>query len=121
MELVEGLVKREDKLEELDDAHVIGKSSLELLREVLPLVHADVDYVWRRRDLNLEGHVVPQVLELHRVVVLGVVPRYLVHLGVGMRALPFHVGVVVTVLVLAQKPLWFDIVDALESWCYVED
>ena len=61
------------------------------------------------------------MLELHGVVVLGVVPRHLLHLGVDGRALPLHVGIVISVLVLAPKPLGFDVVDALESWCRVED
>ena len=61
------------------------------------------------------------MLELHRVVVLGIVPRHLVHLGVDVRALPLHVGVVVAVLVLAQRPLGFDVIHALESRCRVED
>ena len=120
-EHVEELVELEEELEELDDARELEIFVRELLREVLPLVHADGDCVWRRRDLNLEGHVAPQVLELHGVVVLGVVPRHLVHLGVDARALPLHVGIVVAVLVLAQKLLGFDIVGALESRCRVED
>ena len=42
-------------------------------------------------------------------------------LGVDTLALLLHVGVVVAFLVLAQKPLGFDVVGALESWCRVED
>ena len=61
------------------------------------------------------------MLELHGVVVLGIVPQHLVHLGVDVLALPLHVGVVIVFLVLAQKPLGFDVVGALESWCRVED
>ena len=53
-------------------------------------------------DLNLGGLVAPQVLELHGVVVLGVVPQHLVLLGVDTLALPLHIDVVVSVLVLAQ-------------------
>ena len=120
-ELVEELVELEEELEELDDARELEIFVHELLREVLPLVHADGNCVWRRRDLNLEGHVAPLVLELHGVVVHGIVPRHLVLLGVDALALPLHVGVVVAFLVLAQKPLGFDVVGALESWCRVED
>ena len=61
------------------------------------------------------------MLELHGVVVLGVVPRHLVHLGVNALALPLHVGVGVAVLVLVQKPLGFDIDGSLERWCCIED
>ena len=88
---------------ELDDAHVLGKSSLELRREVLLGVDELVGLGWLRLDLNLEGHVPPQVLELHEVVVLGVVPRRLVHLDVGALAPLVLVGVDVAVLVLARK------------------
>ena len=84
-------------------------------------VHELVGLGWLWLDLNLGGLVAPQVLELHGVVVLGVVLWHLVHIGVDARALPLHVGVIVAVLVLAQKPLGFDIVGALESWCRVED
>ena len=117
-ELEEELV---ELVEELDDAHVLGKSSLELRCEVLLDVDELVGLGWLRLDLNLEGHVAPQVLELHVVDVLGVVPRHLVHLGVDTLALPLHVGIVVDVLVLAQRPLGFDVVGALESRCHVED
>ena len=48
-------------------------------------------------------------------------PQHLVHLDVDARALPLHVGDVVAVLVLVQKPLEFDIVGALESRCLVGD
>ena len=54
-------------------------------------------------------------------VALDVVPRHLVLLGVDALALPLHVGVVVAVLVLAQRPLEFDVVGALESQCRVGD
>ena len=77
---------------------------------VLELVGLD----WLRLDLNLGGLVAPQVLEHHGVVVLGVVPRHLVQLGVDTLTLPLHVGVVVAVLVLAQKPLGFDVVGDLK-------
>ena len=43
------------------------------------------------------------------------------HFGVDALALPLHVGVVVVVLVLAQKPLGVDLVGGLESRCRVED
>ena len=71
--------------------------------------------------LKLGGFVAPQELELHGVVVLGIVPRHLVHLDVDARALPLHVGVDVAILMLAQRPLGFDVVGALESRCRVED
>ena len=100
---------------------MINKSSLELHREALLVAHELVGCAWLRLNLNLGGHVGPQVLELHVFVVLGVVPRHLVQLGGGALALPLHVGVVVAVLVLAQKPLGFDVVGVLASWCRVED
>ena len=80
---------------------MLGKSSLEFHREALLVAHELAGCTWLWRDLNLEGHVPPQVLELHVVVVLDVVPRHLVHLGVNALALPLHVGVVVAVLMLA--------------------
>ena len=116
--LVEELVELE---EELDDARELEIFVLEFHRKVLLLVHGLVGLGRLQLDLNLGGLVAPQVLELHRVVVLGVVPRHLVHLGVDALALPLHVGVVVAVLVLAQKPLGFDIVGAIESRCRIED
>ena len=61
------------------------------------------------------------MLELHGVVLLGVVPRHLVQLGVDALVLPLHVGIVVAVLVLAQRPLEFDVVGTLESRCLVGD
>ena len=82
-ELVEEIVVLEEELEGLNDARDLEIFFLEPLREVLPLVHADGGCVWLRLNLNLGGHVVPQVLELHVVVVLGIVPRHLVHLGVA--------------------------------------
>ena len=120
-ELVEELVELEEELEELDDARKLEIFVHELLREVLLHVHELVGLGWLRLDLNLGGHVAPQMLELHGVVVLGVVPRHLVHLGVDALALPLHVGVVVVDLVLVKKLLGFDVVGALESWCRVED
>ena len=107
-------------VEELDELDVVRKLDIfvrELLREVLIHVHELAGLGWLRLDLNLEGHVVPQVLELHKVVVLGVVPRRLVHLDVVALA-PL---VLVVVLVLVRKQLGCDDVDALESQCRVED
>ena len=71
--------------------------------------------------MNLGGHVAPQVLERHGVVVLVVVPRHLEHFGVDALALPLHVVVVVVVIVLAQRPLGFDVIGALASRCRIED
>ena len=120
--LVEELVELEEELEELDDAHKLEIFVRELLREVLIHVHKLVGLSWLRLNLNLGRLVAPQVLELHGVVVLGVVPRHLVHLVVDVLTLPIHVGiVVVAVLVLAQNPLGFGIVDAPESQCLIED
>ena len=117
-ELVEELVELK---EELDDARELHKSSSELLREVLRHVHELVGLGRLRLDLNRVELVVPQVLERHGVVVLDVEPRHLVHFGVDARVLPLYVGVVVAVLVLAQRPLEFDVVGALESRCIVGD
>ena len=69
----------------------------------------------------LGGHVALQVLELHVVVVLDVVPRHLVHLDVVVLAPLVLVVVVVAVLVLARMQLVFGVVDARESRCRVED
>ena len=116
---LDALVELEEALVDLDEglgvAHVLDISFRELHREALLDAHELVGYAWLRLDLNHEGHVAPQVLELHEVVVLVVVLRHLVHLGVDTLALPLHVGVVVVVLVLAQKPLGFDVVGALKS------
>ena len=84
-------------------------------------VHELVGLGWLWHNLNLGGLVAPQVLELHGFVVLGVVPRHLVHFGVDARILPLHVGVVVAVLVLAQRLLGFAVIGALVSQCRVED
>ena len=116
-ELVEELVELE---EELVDAHVLGKSSLEFHREALLIVGELVSLGWLRLDLYLRGLVSPPVLGLHGVVLLRVVPRHLVQLGVDTLAIPLHVGVDVDVLVLVQKPLGFDVVGALESRCRLE-
>ena len=115
------LVVLVDLDEELVDAHVLRKSFLELRREVLLDVVELVGLDWLRHDLNLEGHVAPQVLELHVVVVLDVAPRRLGHLDVVALAPLVLVDVGVAVLVLVRKQLGCDDVDALESRCRVED
>ena len=107
--------------EELDDACELEIFVHEFLREVLLLVHELLGLGRLWLNLNLGGLVAPQVLELHGGVVLGVVPQHLVQLGVDALALPLHVGIVVAVLVLAQRPLEFDIVGALESRCRIGD
>ena len=50
-------------------------------------------------DLILEGHVAPQELVLHVVVVVDVEPRRFVHLDVVSLALPLH-DVDIAILVL---------------------
>ena len=107
--------------EELDDARELEIFVLEFLREVLPLVYGLVGFGRQRLDSNRVELVAPQVLERHGVVVLDIVPRHLEHFGVDALALPLHVVVVVAVLVLAQRPLEFDVVGALESRCLVGD
>ena len=107
--------------EELDDVRELEIFFLEFLHEMIPLVHGLVGLGRLRLDLNRVELVVLQGLERHGVVVLDVVPRHLEHFGVDALALPLHVGIVVAVLVLAQKPLGFDVVGALESRCRVED
>lgn len=82
---------------------MLGKSSLEVHREALLGAHGLVGLDWLRLDLNLEGDVVAQVLDLLIVVVLGVMPRHLVHLGVVALAPLVLVVVDVAVLVLARK------------------
>ena len=116
--LVEELVELEEKL---DGARKLDKSYRELLHEVLRHVHELVGLSRLRLDLNRVELVVPQVLEHHRVVVLDDVPRHLVHFGEDALALPLHVVVDVALLVLAQRPLEFDIVGALESQCRIGD
>ena len=106
---------------ELDVARELDIFVRELLREVLLHVHELVGLGWLRLELNLRGLVAPQVLEFHVVIVLGVVLRNVVLLGVDARVLPLHVGVVVAVLMLAQRLLGFDVVDALVSRCRIED
>ena len=100
---------------------MLRKSFLELRREVLLDVVELVGLDWLRHDLSLEEHVVPQVLELHVVVVLDFAPRRLVHLDVVALAPLVLVVVGVAVLVLVRKQLGCDDVDALESRCHVED
>ena len=97
------LVELVEEVVELNDARELDIFILELHREALLVAHELVGCVWLRLDLSLGVHVAPQLLELHVVVVLGIVPRHLVHLGVGSLALPLVVGVGVAVLVLAQK------------------
>ena len=117
-ELVEDLRELE---EELDDAREREIFVLEFLRDVLPLYCAYRGCGWQWLDLNLEGHVAPQELVLHIVVVEDIEPRLRAHLDVVALALPLHVGILVAVLVLARKPLGFDVVGALGSRCRVED
>ena len=107
--------------EELDGARELEISVLEFLHEMLLLVLELVGLDRLRLDLNLGGLVAPQVLELHGVVLLGILTRHLEHFGVDAFALPLHVGIFVAVLVLAQRPLEFDVVGALESWCHIGD
>ena len=106
---------------ELDDARELEIFVLEFLRDVLLHVHELLNLGWLWLDMNLGGLVAPQVLERHGVVVLDVVPRHLEHFGVDALSLPLHVGIVVVVLGLAQRPLEFDVVDALESQCLIGD
>ena len=73
-ELVGELVELEEELEGLDDARELEISVLEFLLEMLLLVLKLVGIGWLLLDLNLGGLVAPQVLELHGVVLLGVVP-----------------------------------------------
>ena len=61
------------------------------------------------------------MLELHEFVVLGVVPRRLVHLDVVALAPLVLVVVGVAVLVLARMRLGLNVDDALENRCPVED
>ena len=120
---LDGVVELEWELreleEELDDARELEIFVLEFLREMLPLVHGLVGFGPQRLDSNCVELVAPQVLEHHRVVVLDVVPRHLGNFGVDALALPLHV--VVVVLVLAQRPLEFDVDGALESRCRAGD
>ena len=95
-ELVEELV-------ELDDARELGIFVRGLHHRALLDAHELVGLGWLWLELILGGLVAPQVLELLAIVVLDVVPRHLVHFGVGALALPLHVGVGVAVLVLSQR------------------
>ena len=107
--------------EELDNARELGIFVLQLLHEVLLDVHKAAGLGWLRLDLILGGLIEPQMLQLLAIVALDVVPRHLVLLGVDALALPLHVGVVVAVLMLTQRPLEFDIVGALESRYRIKD
>ena len=100
---LEVLVELVEGLEELEVALELDIFILELRRGALLVAHDFAGCAWLRLDLNLGGHVAPQVLELHVIVVLDVVPRHLVHLGVGALALPLRVGVGVAILVLAER------------------
>ena len=88
--------------EELDDAGELEIVVHEVLREVLPLLHGLAGLGRQWLNSHCVELVAPQVLELHGVVVLGVVPQHLVHLGVDALALPLRVGTGVAVLVLVQ-------------------
>ena len=116
---LDGVVKLEWELreleEELDDACELEIFVLEFLRDVLLLVHGLVGFGQQWLDSNRVELVVPQVLARHRVVVLDVLSRHLVHVGVDAHVLPLHVGIVVAVLLLTQRLLGFDVVDALAS------
>ena len=112
LEVVEELVELVEELEELDDALLLGSFALGFLREVLPLDCAYLGCGWQWLDLILEGHVAPQVLVLHVVVVEGVEPRRLVCLDVVALALPL--GDIDVDDVLARRI-------ALVDDCHVED
>ena len=92
-----------EELVELDVARELDIFVRELLREVLLHVHEFVGLGWLHLDLILGGLVAPQVLEHLAIVALDVVPRHLVLLGVDALALPLRVGIVVAILVLAQR------------------
>ena len=98
------LVELVQELEELDDALLLGSSSHGFLREVLPLDCAYLGCGCQWLDLILEGHVAPQELVLHVVVVEDVEPRCLIHLDVVVLALPLG-DVDVVVLELVQEGL----------------
>ena len=115
-----------EELEELVDALVLGSIALEFLREVLPRDCAYLGCGWQWLDLILEGHVAPQELVLHVVLVLDIQPQRLVPLDVVVLALPLG-DVDVAFLVLVQEELGFDDGDvlarriALADDCSVED
>ena len=92
-----------EELVELDVACELDIFIHELLHEVILHVHELVGLGWLRLDLILGGLVAPQVLEHLIIVALDVVPRHLVLLGEDALALPLRVGIVVDVLVLAQR------------------
>ena len=85
---------------------------VELLHEVLLLTHEYAGCGRRWRNLSRGGHVGPQVLVLHAIVVVVGAPRHLAPLDVGAPALRL-VGVGVAFLVLAQVYLDFVDVDVL--------
>ena len=91
-----------EELEELDVAHAVGSSSLGFLLEGLPLDCAALDCGWQWLGSNLEGHVAPQELALHVVVVEDVEPRRLVPLGVDVLVLLLG-ALVVAFLELEKK------------------
>ena len=66
-----------EELLELDVARKLDIFVRELLREALLVIHELIGCAWLRLDLNLEGLVVPQVLELLAIVVLDVVLQHL--------------------------------------------
>ena len=115
-----------EELEELIDALSLGSATLEFPREVLPRDCAYLGCGWQWLDLILEGHVAPQELVLHVVVVEDIEPRRLVPLDVDALVLPLGV-VDVVVLELVQKQL--GVVEdevlahrlALVNACRVED
>ena len=126
LEVEEELVGLVEELEELDVALAVGSSALGFLLEVLPLDCADLGCGWRLLDLILEGHVAPQELVLHVVVVEDVEPRRLAQIDVDALVLPLG-DVDVVVLELVQKQL--GVVEdevlarrlALVNGCRVED
>ena len=126
LEVVEELVELVEGLEKLDVARVVGSSAIGFLLEVLPLDCADLGCGWQWLDLILEGHVAPQEVVLHIVVVEDVEPRRLVPLDVDALVLPLGV-VDVVVLELVQKQLGVvedEVLDrrlALVNACRVED
>ena len=115
-----------EELEELDVALAVGSSALGFLLEVLPLDCAYHGSTWQWLYLILEGHVVPQELVLHVVVIEDVEPQRLVPLDVDALVLPLG-DVDVVVLELVQKQL--GVVEdevlarrlALMNACHVED
>ena len=112
LEVEEELVELEEEVGELDVALLVGSSALGFLREVLPLDCAYRGCAWQWLDLILEGHVAPQELVLHVVVVLDIEPRRLVRIDVVALALPLG-EFDVAFLVLVQEELGFGDDDVL--------